>query len=87
MMQTSMYTSIPRCIPWSCNAPDHFEASTVAHMRKARIVVAARVPLQNAAVLRPIERCTPRFELAHTHPRFLRMQFGHPPMFTYCPRA
>jgi hypothetical protein len=66
---------------------DHFEAGTIAHVRKARIFVAAKVPLQNATILRAIEHRTPRLELTHTSWRFLRVQLGHPPIVDVLPAA
>ena len=54
-----MYPVILQC-------SDHFEAGTIAHMGKARIFVAAKVPLQNATILCPIEYGAPCFELSHT---------------------
>ena len=66
---------------------DHFEAGTIAHVRKARIFVAAKVPLQNSTILRAIEHRAPRLELTHTSWRFLRVQLGHPPIVDVLPAA
>src|SRR5436309_7399390 len=53
-----MYPVILQC-------SDHFEAGAIAHVCKARILVAAEVSLQNAAILRAIEHRAPRLELTH----------------------
>ena len=66
---------------------DHFQAGAIAYVRKARIFVAAKVPLQNATILRAIEHRTPRLELTHTSWRFLRVQLGHPPIVHVLPAA
>ena len=60
--------------------PDELEARAVADVRQARIPMAAEVALEDAPVLRPIEDGAPRFELAHTVRRFLRVQLRHPPV-------
>ena len=49
-------------------------------MGEARIPVAAEVPLQDAAVLRPIEHRAPRFELSDAVWSLLGMQLGHAPV-------
>ena len=49
-------------------------------VRKSRIFVAAKISLQNAAVLRAIEDRAPRFEFAHAIGRFLGVQFRHAPL-------
>ena len=66
---------------------DHFESGSIAHVRKARIFVAAKVPLQNATILRAIEHRAPRLELTHTNWRFFRVQLGHPPIVHVLPAA
>ena len=60
--------------------PNHFQAGAIADMRESRIFVAAKISLQNPAILGAIEHCAPRFELAHAIRRFLRVQFRHPPV-------
>ena len=59
---------------------DHLEAGAVADVGQPRVAVAAEVPLEDAAVLRPIEHRAPRFELAHAVGRFLRVQLRHAPV-------
>src|SRR6516165_12727682 len=59
---------------------DHLETGTIAHVRKARIFVAAEVPLQNPAILGAIEHRAPRLELTHTSRRFLCVQLSHAPI-------
>ena len=49
-------------------------------MREPRIFVAAKISLQNAAVLRAIENRAPRFQFAHAIGRFLGVQLGHAPV-------
>ena len=56
---------------------DHLQAGAIAHMREARIAMAAEIPLQNLAVFGAIENRAPGFEFAHAVRRFLGMQFGH----------
>src|SRR5215831_2903432 len=68
-----MYPVVLQC-------PDHFETGTIAYMRKARIFVAAEVPLQNPAILGAIEHRAPRLELTHTNRRLLRVQLSHSPI-------
>ncbi len=79
-IDSPMYPVVLQC-------SDHFEAGTIAHVRKARIFVAAKVPLQNATILRAIEHCAPRLELTHASRRFLRVQLGHPPVVDVLPAA
>ena len=59
---------------------NHLQPGAIADMREARISMPAEVPLQNAAVLRPIENRAPRLEFADAIRRFLRVQLGHPPI-------
>jgi hypothetical protein len=59
---------------------NHFQAGTIAYMRKPRIFMTAKVPLENAAIPRAVEHCAPRLELSHPRGRFLRVQFGHAPV-------
>ena len=59
---------------------DHFESRAIADVREPRILMAAEVALQNAAVIRPVEDGAPRFELAHAIGRFLCVQLSHPPI-------
>ena len=44
---------------------DHLEAGAVAHVRQARIAMAAEIALQNVAVLGAIEQRAPGFQFAH----------------------
>ncbi len=66
---------------------DHFQPGAIADMGEARIFVAAKIPLQNAAVLRAIEDRAPGLEFAHPRGRFLGVQFGHPPIVDVLPAA
>jgi hypothetical protein len=59
---------------------DHLETGTIADVRKARIFVAAEVPLQNPAILGAIEHRAPRLELTHTSRRLFRVQLSHSPI-------
>ena len=59
---------------------DHLEAGAIADVRQARILVAAEVALQDAAVRRAIEQRAPRLELADAIRRFLRVQLRHAPV-------
>ena len=59
---------------------DHLEAGAIADVREARILVAAEVALQDAAVGGAIEQRAPGFELAHAIGRFPRVQLRHPPV-------
>ena len=40
--------------------PNHFEARTIAHVRKSWILMAAKIPLENATIPRAIEHGAPR---------------------------
>ena len=59
---------------------DHLEPGAVADVGQARILVAAEVALEDAAVRGAIEDRAPRFELAHAVGRFAGVQFGHAPV-------
>ena len=59
---------------------NQLEAGAIPDVRQPRVAVAAEVALQDAAVLRAIEHRAPRLELADAIGRFLRVQFGHPPV-------
>ena len=56
---------------------DHLQAGAVAHVRQARIAVAAEVALKNLAVLGAIENRAPGFEFVHPRRSFLGVQFRH----------
>ena len=56
---------------------DHFEARAVAHVRQARVAMAAEIALQNFPVLGAIEHRAPGFQFAHARRRFLGVQLGH----------
>ena len=60
--------------------PDHLEARAIADVREARILVAAEVALEDAAVRRAIEERAPGLELADAIRRFPGVQLGHPPV-------
>src|SRR5436309_5191666 len=53
---------------------DHFQASAIADMRETGIFVTAEIPLQNPAVLCPIESRAPSFKLSHAIRRFHGVQ-------------
>ena len=76
----SMWTSMPRVDAVILQRADHLEAGAVAHVREARIAMAAEVALQNAAVLGAVEQRAPGFQFAHAIRRFLGVQFGHAPV-------
>jgi hypothetical protein len=59
---------------------DHFEAGAVAHVRQARIAVAAEIALQDAPIGGAVEERAPGFQLADAVGRFLRVQFRHAPV-------
>ena len=56
-------------------------------MRQPRIFVSAEIALQDSAIGRPVEHCSPRFQLAHARRRFLRVQLGHAPVIDILPAA
>ena len=66
---------------------DHFQAGAIAHVREARIFMAAEISLQNAAVFRAIEYRAPCLEFAHPRGRFLGVQLGHSPVVHVLPAA
>ena len=59
---------------------DHLQAGAVAHVRQPRITMAAKIALQNSAVLGAIEQRAPGFQFAHARRRFLGVQLGHAPV-------
>ena len=59
---------------------NHFETGAISHVREPRIFMTAEISLQDPPVLRAIEDCAPRFELAHAIRRFLCVQFRHAPI-------
>ena len=59
---------------------NHLQSGAVAHVREARVTMAAEVPLENSPVLRAIEHRAPGFQLAHSIRSFFRVQFGHAPL-------
>ncbi len=64
---------------------DHFQAGAIAHMREARIFVAAKIALQNPPVLGAIEDRAPGLEFAHPRRRFPGVQLGHAPIVDVLP--
>ncbi len=60
--------------------PDHLEAGTVSHVRQPGILVAAEIPLEDAAIRGAVEQRAPRLQLLHPGRRLLRMQLGHAPV-------
>ena len=59
---------------------DHLEAGAIADVGEARVLVAAEIALEDAAVRRAIEERAPRLELADAIGRFPGVQFRHPPV-------
>jgi hypothetical protein len=59
---------------------DHLEAGAVADVREPRILVAAEVALEDAAVGGAIEQRPPGFELADPVGRLPGVELGHPPV-------
>ncbi len=59
---------------------DHLEAGAIADVREPRILVAAEVALQDAAVGRAIEERAPGLELADAIRRLPGVQLRHPPV-------
>src|SRR5262249_49838596 len=59
---------------------DHFQSGAVADVRESRILVAAEIALEDAAVLGAIEHGAPRFQLADAGRSFLRVDLGHAPV-------
>ena len=66
---------------------DQFEAGAVADVGEPRVLVAAEVPLQDAAVRGAVEDGAPRFEFADAVRGFLRVQLGHAPVVDVLPAA
>mgnify|MGYP003694766017 CR=1 FL=1 len=54
-------------------------------MGEARIFVPAKVSLQNAPVVRPIEHRAPGLEFPHPRGRFLACSSAIRQLLTYCP--
>ncbi len=59
---------------------DHLEAGPVADVRETRVLVAAKVALQDPPFLGPVKERAPRLELADAVGRFLGVEFGHAPV-------
>ena len=59
---------------------NQLEARAVADVRQPRIAMTAEVALVDASVRRAVEHRAPAFELADAIRRFLRVDFGHPPV-------
>jgi hypothetical protein len=66
---------------------DHLEPRAVADVREARVLMAAEVPLQDAAVGRAVEERAPRLELLHAIRRLERQELGHAPVVQHLPAA
>ena len=59
---------------------DHLQTGAVAHMRQARIAVAAEVTLEDVAVFGTVKQRAPLLQFANAVGRFLRVQLRHSPM-------
>ena len=59
---------------------NHFQPGAVPHVRQARILVPAKVALQDAAIRGAVEHRPPGFQFTHTLGRLLRVQLGHAPV-------
>jgi hypothetical protein len=59
---------------------DHFQSGAVAHVRQARIAMAAEVALQNFSVFGAIEHRAPGFQFPDACRSFLGVQLGHAPI-------
>ncbi len=59
---------------------DHLQAGAVADVGQPRVLVAAEVALEDAAVCGAVEEGAPRFQLAHAGGRLLGVQLGHAPV-------
>jgi hypothetical protein len=66
---------------------DHLEAGTVADVGQARVLMAAEVALQDAAVGRAVEERSPGLELLHPVGRFLREELRHAPVVQHLAAA
>ena len=85
---TNLHVHIdPLMNPVVLQSANHLQPGAIADMRQARIFMAAKIPLQNPAVLGAIENGAPGLELAHTIGRLPRMQFRHPPIIDVLPAA
>jgi hypothetical protein len=60
--------------------PDHLQAGAVAHVREARVLVAAEVALADLAVLGAVEERPVGLQLPDPVRRLLGVQLGHPPV-------
>src|SRR5260221_11287110 len=58
---------------------NHLQASAITDVGQTRIFVPAEIPLENAAILRSVEHCSPRFEVANPVWGFPGVQFSHAP--------
>jgi hypothetical protein len=70
----------PEVDPVLLERADHLEAGAVAHVREARVFVAAEVSLEDAAVLGAIEDRAPLLELVHAVGRLHRVELRHAPL-------
>src|SRR3954452_16433662 len=67
--------------------PDHFQSGAIADVCEPRVTMSAKVSLQNAAVFCPGENGAPRFQLADTIRRLLRVELRHSPIVDVLPPA
>ena len=65
--------------------PDHLEPGPVPHVGQPWILMAAKIPLQDTTVGRPIEYGPPGLELSHPIRRLLCVQLRHPPAIEVLP--
>ena len=66
--------------PMILKRADHLQARPVAHVREARITVAAEVALQDPPVLGAVEERAPGLQLPDPVRRLLGVQLGHAPV-------
>src|SRR5438552_1891033 len=59
---------------------DHLQSRAITHMREAWVPVAAKISLQDAPILRPVENRAPGFQFTNAIGRLPGVQFRHPPL-------
>src|SRR6266545_3237290 len=66
---------------------DHLESGPVAHVRQARVLVAAEVALGDEAILGAIEERAPLLQLEHAVRRLHGVRLGHAPVIEHLAAA